>query len=310
MAISEAYRHQVALLIRLIPMVAEEEVFALKGGTAINLFVRDLPRLSVDIDLTYLPVEDRAKSLSAIDAAVRRIGDRAEKAIRGAHVTFGLLDKEDAATKAVIQTGRTQVKIEVTPVLRGCAYEPELRAVPSRVEDEFGFAEMQVVSLADLYAGKAVAALDRQHPRDLFDIRDLLANEGITDELREAFIIYLLGHNRGFHEVLNPTRLDMAHEFEHGFTGMTDTPVTLEELYRAREALIAGLVGEMPDRHRRLLVSFMEGEPEWSLLNLPHAKDLPAVKWRQLNLERLAPERRPELIDALWNALGVKPGTE
>lgn len=56
-----------------VPFVATEKEFALKGGTAINLFIRDMPRLSVDIDLTYVPVADRATSLKAIDAGMKRI---------------------------------------------------------------------------------------------------------------------------------------------------------------------------------------------------------------------------------------------
>jgi predicted nucleotidyltransferase component of viral defense system len=60
------------------------------------------------------------------------------------------------------------------------------------VDAEFGFAEMAVVSFTDLYAGKIVAALDRQHPRDLFDAWDLLANERIADSLHKAFIVDLL----------------------------------------------------------------------------------------------------------------------
>ena len=79
MAFLDTYRQQVALLIRTIPFVARERAFALKGGTAINLFVRDMPRLSVDIDLTYLPVEDRTTSLAAIDAAMLRIRERIEQ---------------------------------------------------------------------------------------------------------------------------------------------------------------------------------------------------------------------------------------
>ena len=73
MAVSEAYRRQVTLLVRVLPFVAAETCFALKGGTAINLFVRNMPRVSVDIDLTYLPVADRGTSLRAIDAAMKRI---------------------------------------------------------------------------------------------------------------------------------------------------------------------------------------------------------------------------------------------
>src|SRR5690606_36532122 len=66
MAPHDAYRAQVELLIRCLPAVANAPDFALKGGTAINLFLRDMPRLSVDIDLTYLPITDRANALTDI----------------------------------------------------------------------------------------------------------------------------------------------------------------------------------------------------------------------------------------------------
>ena len=69
----DRYIDQVRLLIDVLPHIAKENVFALKGGTAINLFYRDMPRLSVDIDLTYLPVEDRNASLRHIDEALDRI---------------------------------------------------------------------------------------------------------------------------------------------------------------------------------------------------------------------------------------------
>ena len=177
MAFSEIYRRQVALLIRTLPLVDEEEVFALKGGTAINLFVRNMPRLSVDIDLTYLPIQDRKESLAAIDAALKRIAAHVTKAIPGAHVHTS--QHEDATTKLIVRSDNVQTIIEVTPVLRGCVYEPKSRSVAAAVEEAFGFAEIKVVSFADLYAGKMVAAFDRQHPRDLFDVRELLSNDGI-----------------------------------------------------------------------------------------------------------------------------------
>ena len=69
--------------------------------------------------------------------------------------------------RAAIPVGGVQTRIEVTPVLRGCVYEPKLLTVSRSVEETFGFAEVRVVSFADLYGGKIVAALDRQHPRDL-----------------------------------------------------------------------------------------------------------------------------------------------
>ena len=141
MPADERYLRQVGLLVRVLPFVAEERCFALKGGTAINLFVRDLPRLSVDIDLAYLPIEDR----------------RAHRACRSlsCRVNAVTLRTEGTVNRLFVRDRGVQVKIEVTPVLRGCVYEPERRTVSAGVEERFGFAAMQLVSFPDLYAGKA-----------------------------------------------------------------------------------------------------------------------------------------------------------
>jgi predicted nucleotidyltransferase component of viral defense system len=303
MAFAEPYRRQVELLVRTLPAVATEACFALKGGTAINLFVRDLPRLSVDIDLTYLPVEDRATSLAAIDAALARTAERIADAVRGTRVTPSR-SGEGTITKLVVRAADAQIKVEVTPVLRGSVFEPELRPVSPSVEDAFGFAEMRVVSFADLYAGKLVAALDRQHPRDLFDVRDLLANEGLNEALRRAFLIYLISHDRPMHEVLDVRRKSLEGEFARGFAGMTREPVSLNELLAARETLIAEAVRAMPEAHRTFLLAFERGEPDWSALGLDAAARLPAVRWRQHNLDRLAPQQRRDLVTRLETALG------
>ena len=306
MAFNESYRRQVALLLRTIPFIAQEPSFALKGGTAINLFVRDLPRLSVDIDLTYLPLLPRARALGAIDKAMQRIAARVQKAIKGARVAHGAT--ENAVNKLFVREAGVQIKIEVTPVMRGCAYAAELRGVSPAVEAAFGFAEMKVLSFADLYAGKIVAAFDRQHPRDLFDVRDLLANEGIDDGLRAAFIVYLLSHNRPMAEVLAVRPKDLSAEFVAGFQGMTAEPVTMEELIGARAALVESIVTNMPQAHRRFLVSFEAGAPDWTLLDVPRADRLPAVKWRQQNLAKLNRNKRIALVAQL-EAVLQQPAT-
>lgn len=303
MAFLGTYRQQVALLIRVLPFVAEERAFALKGGTAINLFVRDMPRLSVDIDLAYLPVADRVASLLAIDAAMLRIKARIERGIAGVKVTASRSADENIVTKLIVRAGGVQIKIEVTPVLRGTVYHPVVMPVVPAVEDAFGFAEMQVVSFADLYAGKIVAALDRQHPRDLFDVRALLANEGITDELRRAFLVYVISHNRPMAEVLAPTFKPLREEFERGFAGMTREPVELAELEAAREAIIAVMVTAMPEDHRHFLASFKRGEANWALLRIPEARHLPAVMWKQRNLAKLSDVKRRDLAGALERVL-------
>jgi hypothetical protein len=305
MAASEQYRRQAALLVRTIPLVATETCFALKGGTAINLFVRDMPRLSVDIDLTYLPVEDRASSLANIDAAMQRLEKKIREGLRGARVTSSTLRPENIVSKIFVEADGVQIKIEVTPVLRGCVYEPKPLSVSRSVEAQFGFAEIQVVSFADLYAGKLVAALDRQHPRDLFDVRDLLANEGIGPDLRKAFVVYILSHNRPMAEVLAPARLDITQEFTRGLEGMAETAVTLNDLLRTREEFIEELVRKMPDEHRRFLLSVKEGKPEWKLLDIPHIEKLPAVQWRLQNLAKADAKKRELLLGNLRKALEV-----
>lgn len=164
---------------------------------------------------------------------------------------------------------------------------------------------MQLVSFADLYGGKIVAALDRQHPRDLFDVRDLLANEGISDDLRRAFIVYLISHDRPMHEVIGPTRKNITKEYERGFAGMTETPVPMDELIAAREAIIETIIDDMPHEHQQFLISFERGAPDWNLLGLDHVPNLPAVKWRQFNLDKLDTKARAALTSNLERKLGA-----
>lgn len=303
MAFADEYKNQVALLLRSIPQIAPEECFALKGGTAINLFVREMPRLSVDIDLTFLPVLGYPESRAAIDAALKRVAERIKAAIPGSQVVESL--KTGDNTTLYVRSDDARIVIEVTPVMRGCAFNPETRGVSKAVEEAFGFAEMKVLSFEDLYGGKIVAALDRQHPRDLFDVRHLLANEGISDGLRQAFIVYMLCHKRPMGEVLASAQKDIKERYEREFSGMVAETVSLEDLLAARVALIAEIVGQMPDAHKRFLISFERGEPDWTLLGVEGAEKLPAVKFRQLNLNTRTAEERADLVKTLAAALSI-----
>lgn len=303
MAFYGIYEKQVALLVRVLPFVAEEQVFALKGGTAINLFVRDLPRLSVDIDLTYLPISDRASSFSAIDAAMLRLETRLARAIAGARISPVRSEPEQIVTKLIVAAGGVRIKIEANAILRGSVSDPVLMRVKPVVENAFGFARIQVLPFADLYAGKIMAALARQHPRDLFDVRDLLANEGISDELRRTFIAYLISHNRAITDIVAPTRKPLAEEFKFGFEGMTAEPVALADLEAAREAMIASILGDMPEAHRHFLISFKRGEPRWDFLGVERAQAMPAVDWKLLNLAKMSPGKREAEAQRLERAL-------
>ena len=295
------YRPQVVLLLDVLPLVAKERCFALKGGTAINLFVRDLPRLSVDIDLTYVPVQDRATSLAEVGAALERIATTIEGQSKGVRVER--TSAEGQIIKLVAWRGRARVKIEVSPVLRGCVREPAMRGVSPAVEAQFGYIEVPVVHLDDLYAGKLCAALDRQHPRDLFDVQLLLKHEGINDGLLEVFVVYLLSSDRPLAEMLAPSRQPLATIFEEQFRGMALTPVTVNELEQTRETMISLIRTKLTEHQRRFLLSFKRGEPDWGLLNLAGVADLPAVQWKLQNVRRMAPTKRDQALERLRRVL-------
>lgn len=236
-----------------------------------------------------------------IDAAMKRIKTSALADLRGARVTENVHD--GAVLRLLVMAEGTQVKIEVSPVLRGVVHEPFIAPVTEAVEEVFGFAETNVVSFEDLFAGKLVAALDRQHPRDLFDVRGLLTHEGLSDELREAFIIYLLSHNRPMGEVLSGRVKDLANEYRNGFEGMTEEVIAIEELIKTQHEMIKTLIGGMPDHHRAFLIGFELGEPDWSLLRISHVAELPAIRWRQRNLDKLNPDQRSDLVELLRASL-------
>lgn len=280
----ERYAAQVQLLVDVLPAVAAEGAFALKGGTAINLLYRDLPRLSVDIDLTYLPVQDRGTSLAGINVAMDRISERGGIGTIGSSRIAG---GGGGATRVLFQRGAATVKVETSPVTRGVVFEPDRRRVSSAVEDAFGFAETAVVSFEDLYGGKIVAALDRQHPRDLFDIKQLYENEGLTDDLFRSFLVYLASSGRPPHELLNPNLRDLEAVFAKEFDGMTVLPVTVDELGAARDILIQDIRGRLSGRTAEYLFGLADGEPDFDLIGLPDAAGLPAIRWKLQNVETL-----------------------
>ncbi|WP_457811899.1 nucleotidyl transferase AbiEii/AbiGii toxin family protein [Sinorhizobium meliloti] len=285
----EIYAAQVALLVRLLPFIAQEEAFALKGGTAINLFYRDMPRLSVDIDLTYLPVQDRAESLAAINETLDRIMHAASRGIAGLDARR-IEGGGGGATRIRARLKGAEVKIETSPVTRGVVHDPEKRAVSAAVEDEFGYAAMLVVSFEDLFGGKLHAAVDRQHPRDLFDVRLLYENEGLTDALFRTFLVYVASSPRPAHELLAPSLSRLDEPYAREFVGMTTIPITLEELAETRERLLVDIRARLDANTRRFLTTLHDGAPDFEAIGLPQAAFLPAVRWKLQNLQKLKTE--------------------
>lgn len=306
--IAEGYRKQVELLLHVLPHVAEVECFALKGGTAINLFHDEMPRLSVDIDLTYVLVEDRATAMAGITAGLEAVRERL--AGSGLPIQASLIQQTDGQeTKLLCRNEHAQIKVEVNTTIRGCLQPPENIAVVQAVQDEFGlFAAINVVSKGELYGGKICAALDRQHPRDLFDIHQLFQHGGITDEIRLGFVAMLAGHNRPAHEMLNPNYQDQHQLFEEQFQGMTLAPFTYADFEATREQLVTVVNKCLTAEDRAFLVSLTAGEPDWSLYPIAGLEDMSAIKWKLLNIQKLKgnnPEKHDDMLRALQAQLAA-----
>lgn len=281
---NRAYIDAVRLLLEVAPDVFRGSTFALKGGTAINLFLHDMPRLSVDLDLVYTDHRSgRDEALKqivvALDAANSALESRGMRCDRGSGTE---------EMKLFVERDRVRVKIEVNHVFRGTVLPVSSRPLSENTQDIFFTdIELPVLHPNELYGSKLVAAMDRQHPRDLFDVQGLYARDGLTQGIVECFVCYLAGHNRPVHEVLFANRIDIARSYANEFVGMTRDPLALDDLLQVRSSLFAELPSALTTSHREFLLGIVQCEPDWSLMSCPHLKEMPAIRWKLANLERL-----------------------
>lgn len=302
---NQIYLDTARLMTQIAPFVFANDVFALKGGTAINLFLRDMPRLSVDLDLVFrdhtLP---RTAALERITGTLREAAERLKSA--GFH-TYAAPATDGSETKLLVRRGPTEVKVEVNFVMRGTLHSVHTASLAAKARETLmADLDLPVASLEDVYGGKLVAALDRQHPRDLFDVMQLLAHEGITPGIRRAFVVYLCSHNRPVHEVLFPQLRDITQDYERTFKGMTASPVALAELLATRDELLHRLHEGLDNDERTFLLSVVHNQPEWELLGFTHLSKLPGLRWKLKNLAGLAksnPRKFQEQADALARLL-------
>ncbi len=258
--IEAAYKKQVSLLLNVLPEIAKERSFALYGGTAINLFLRNMPRLSVDIDLTYIPIEDRATTLENIQSALLRIKERIGSVVRNVQVT----DRSKYG-KLLISVQDAGIKIEVNLVARGTMAEPVEMTLCQKVQEDFeAFSTMQVVPFGQLYGGKICAALDRQHPRDLFDVKYLLENEGFSYEIKTGFLLALISGERPLHELLDPHLLDQHSLLENHFVGMSNEEFTYDDFENVRAQLLDVIRTNLTKEDREFLLGINRLGPVWS----------------------------------------------
>ena len=293
------YLRQSELVVRCIPSIAEESCFAIKGGTAINLFELDLPRLSVDIDLTFLPVSGRDTAIREINAALDRIAERLRA--RGFLVR---MHGTDASRKMTCFANGAEIKVEPNFILRGTIYPTrQLELAPKMSEIVGASAEMAVLSREELYGGKFCAALDRQHPRDLFDVAQFFGGGGTVDDVKGGFIALALGHNRPLHEMLAPNMLDQSETFASQFAGMSDVPFEYDEHVATFRRLVADINDSLTREDRERLVAFTALEVDADVFGIPGLEKLPAVIWKRMNLETLRQRDARKFAD---NALALE----
>ncbi|MDW9242922.1 hypothetical protein C7S13_0119 [Burkholderia cepacia] len=293
---NQTYVDTVRLMLSIAPIVFDTPRFAMKGGTALNLFLHDMPRLSVDIDVVFTDRGlNREEALDAIDQEL----DRTRKQIEAeGHATeFSAASSSGKAkgddVKLVVISGATAVKVEVNYIFRGTLLDPVRRLLTKQAEDTFSTSvEVPTLHDAELYGSKLVAALDRQHPRDLFDVMHMYAHHGLRPDIVDAFVGYLSGHNRPIHEVLFGPKHSMAEAYDSDFVGMTVEPVDLAVLETTQERLHRELPASLTENHRRFLISLVRAEPDWSLMPYAHLRELPALRWKLINLENLKRKSR------------------
>jgi hypothetical protein len=281
-----AYIETARLMLLVAPQVFRAPDFAMKGGTALNIFLHDMPRLSVDIDVAFTNhTASRGEALQTIRRELQALCERLETlGVKGTPV--GTEDSEDV--KILVSRGTVNAKIEVNYNFRGTLIPPRAVRITESARRVFA-ADFSIPALAkeELYGGKLVAALDRQHPRDFFDVREMFFGGHFDPGVVDCFICYLAGHNRTVHDVLFSTDKNFSAIYEEQFVGMTARPVSISELEQARADLRAALDRHLQDRHKQFLLGLVRLEPEWDLMPFAHLRELPALKWKLLNLEQL-----------------------
>jgi predicted nucleotidyltransferase component of viral defense system len=286
----ERYKKQVALILSVLPEVANEKCFVLHGGTAINLFIRDMPRLSVDIDLTYLPVCDYETALIEIHRGLNRISLAIKKVVGSVFIS-----DRGKPSKLFIQSGGAIVKVEVSLMSRGALEPPSKIALCNRAQEEFdAFVEMQIMNEGQLFGSKICAGLDRQHPRDFFDIRYILNSNGFTSSIKTGFIYHLVSHERPLHELLSPIWKDQRSAFANQFSGMSQESFSYQEYEETRITLLKIIHQNIDSRDIEFLMSLQNTEPDWTIYNF---KDFPGVNWKLKNLQRLKQEQSRKHAD-------------
>jgi len=293
----DTYKKQITLLIDILTEIAKEDNFALHGGTAINLFHLNMPRLSVDIDLTFVPFSDnRNEDLDKISQSLELVKNRLKDAFP--NIRFEDEKRAVEELKLLCIRDNANVKVEVNQINRGLIAETCTKILCRRAEEEFDrFCEVKTVSAGQLWGGKLNAALERQHPRDIFDVKSMLKEIGFTEEIKQGFLFFLLCGKRPIDEILNPNFTNQRVIFDSQFSGMTNEEFTYEEFEKIRKELVLLIQKSLTYKDIDFLFSYVSGNPVWKDFDY---SQYPAIKWKQLNINKLKKENPNKFNDGLW----------
>lgn len=298
------YFKTVALLLEVAPIVFNKTSLAMKGGTALNLFVQDMPRLSVDIDVVFCDHEmNREQALESIAGELQRI----EQGVAALGYEAKIIKTRDGdEAKLLVSSGDVSVKVEVNFVFRGTLLPVHSRPLTPSTQNLFATdVSLPVLATEELYGSKLVAAMDRQHPRDIFDVLMMYETIGLEPGTVDCFVAYLAGHNRPIHEVLFANAQTLEDRYKNEFEGMTVQPVALDLLVHTQHKVIADLPKALSDNHREFLLSLVQCKPEWSLMPFAHLAELPAIKWKLQNLATLQ-SKKPAVFAQQYELLSTR----
>lgn len=297
----DIYRSQVALLLRIVPFVSQISEFAIHGGTAINLFHSNMPRYSVDIDITYTPIEDRDTSLQNINRLLAELKSTLER-----HIPNIKIIHKPNVWKLLCTLNMAMVKIEVNGTKRGIVGNTIMQPLCESAQNDFHTTcTARTVSITQLYGGKLAAALSRQHPRDLFDFTRMPYS---FNEIRDGLMFALLSSDKPVIESLNPNPIDQHSALEQQFIGMTEQPFTYTDYEKARLDLHNFVKEGLSTDDKRLLLSFESGEPDWSLTTMGDLSKYPSIQWKLLNIKNLQNTNASKFakgIDGLSKVLNI-----
>lgn len=198
---------------------------------------------------------------------------------------ISVIHKEDVY-KLQCSLDGAMVKIEVNATKRGVLGNLEELPLCPKAQVEFqATCKARLVSYSQLYGGKIIAALSRQHPRDLFDCRYM---KGETLEgVKNGLLLSLLGSDKPIIEVLTPHNISQEQALENQFRGMTDVPFSYADYEQTRQELIKKVNACLDERDKTFLLSFEKGESKWDLCIAGNLSAFPSVQWKQQNILKL-----------------------